>query len=196
MKGSKIILASTSPRRRDILKNSGYDLEERAPDAEEVHEGDPYEIVIKNAAAKAGSVLGSEGEIVIGADTLVLCDHEILGKPVDIDDARRMALMQLKHPQEVVTGLCVIDVSSGKHYNGFEISGVVMNGSEEDVTEHLESGQWEGKAGAYGIQDKGPLKASLSYGNEDNVVGLPVTLLERLLSLVGFDYPKTTPSSG
>jgi septum formation protein len=191
-----LILASTSPRRRGLLIDSGLEFEVRAPDAEELHEGNPYKNVVKNASLKAGSISASDGDILIGADTLVLCNGEILGKPLDINDARRMIRLQIEHPQEVITGICIYDVSTGKQCTGFEVSGVVMNGSEEEISEHLESKQWEGKAGAYGIQDRGPLKAVVSYGNEDNVVGLPMTLLKRLLSLVGFEYPIRTPSNG
>ena len=107
-----------------------------------------------------------------------------------------MIALQMEHPQEVITGICVLDVSVGKQYAGYEVSGVVMNGSVDDISKHLESGQWDGKAGAYGIQDRGPLKAAVTYGNEDNVVGLPMTLLKRLLALVGFEYPERTPSNG
>ena len=191
----QLILASTSPRRKDLLVSSGLDFEERAHQAKEVHEGNPSEIVVKNAAAKAGSISAGDGDIIIGADTLVICNGEILGKPLDIDDARRMISMQIEHPQEVITGVCVLDTASGKSCTGFEVSGVVMEGSDDEIEKHLESGLWKGKAGAYGIQDPNPIKASVSYGNEDNVVGLPMTLLERLLSLIGFDYPKNTPST-
>jgi len=196
MKETRIVLASTSPRRRDLLIDSGVEFEVRAPEAMEICEGAPNEIVVKNAVAKAVSVPAGKNEIVIGADTMVICNEEILGKPVDVEDAKRMIRMQVEHPQEVITGICVLEVSTGKCYTGYEISGVIMNGSEKEISDHLESGQWKGKAGAYGIQDMGPMQAVVTFGNKDNVIGLPMTLLKRLLSLVDLEYPEKTPSSG
>ncbi|MGA1792585.1 MAG: Maf family protein [Thermoplasmatota archaeon] len=191
-----LVLASGSPRRSRLLRDSGFDLVVREPDVEETHHGHPPEFVVMNARSKALSVRAEGGDIVIGADTVVICGGEVLGKPKDREDARRMVELQLLHPQEVITGICIIDTSGGKEYTGYEVSTVVMDGGEDAVEKHINSGQWEGKAGAYGIQDRGPLKARVLAGSEDNVVGLPMALVRRLLSLVGFEYPKRTPSEG
>jgi len=191
-----LVLASGSPRRSAILKEAGFEFEVRVPKIEETHRGTPSEFVVINARNKACSVGANGEDVVLGADTVVVCRGEVLGKPTGLDDARRMVELQLRHPQQVITGICIIDLFTGKEYNGYEVSTVMMEGSEEAVVEHLTSGQWEGKAGAYGIQDKGPLKARVVSGSEDNVVGLPMTLLKRLLSLVGFKYRKMTPSEG
>ncbi len=184
----KLILASSSPRRRDLLRGEGYDIEILEPAADEVEDGDPYHIVVENARLKAGSV--QRDGIVIGADTIVLCDGEILGKPGDRSDAERMLQLQMEHPQEVITGLCVID--GVREYSGYEVSAVVMDPCD-DLDAYLESGLWRGKAGAYGIQDDGPIKARVTHGNENNVIGLPISLLRRLLSLTSFSYPDRTP---
>jgi len=197
IKGSgRIILASGSPRRRKLLEEAGFDLEVLVPEVEETDQGEPSKFVVINARNKARSVDPKEGDIVLGADTVVVCCGEVLGKPAGPDDARRMVELQLRYPQRVITGISVMDGSTGKEYTGYEVSTVVMEGGEDALEKHIESGQWEGKAGAYGIQDRGPLKARVVKGNEDNVVGLPMTLVRRLLSLVGFEYRKMTPSEG
>ncbi len=190
----KLIVASTSPRRKMLLEEAGFIFSVLSPGSEEILEGDPAGIVVKNAEAKARSVEAGMGDIVIGADTIVVCNGEILGKPVDVEDARRMIELQLLHPQEVITGVCVLEVSTNRSLTGHEISGVSMNGSKDAVLKHLESRQWMGKAGAYGIQDEGSLSFQILFGERDNIVGMPMTLLKRLLSLAGFNYPDRTPA--
>ena len=190
----ELVLASGSPRRRRLLEEAGFRFEVRVPRVEESREGPPEEFVVRNASAKAEAVAGEFDGTIIGADTVVVCGGEVLGKPRDIDDARRMVELQLRSPQEVITGVCVMDGSSGRRCTGFEISSVVMEGGPDAVDKHLETGQWAGKAGAYGIQDNGPLRARVTVGSEDNVVGLPMTLVRRLLSLAGFEYPEMTPA--
>ena len=189
-----LVLASGSPRRRDLLREAGLEFIVRVPSAEESVQGDTEKAIVMNARAKARSAAGGEGDIVLGADTVVICNEEVFGKPLDEADARRMLELELRYPQTVITGVCVLDVSTGTEFTGYEISKVVMDGRSCTLREHLESGEWEGKAGAYGLQDDGPLKARVVEGNEDNVVGLPMTLVRRLLSLVGFKYPEKTPA--
>jgi septum formation protein len=156
--------------------------------------GEPSVLVVENALAKARSVIQGPGEIILGSDTIVACDGELLGKPNNRDDARRMLELQLEHPQEVITGIAVIDNGHRREFSGYEVSRVVMKGSSDLLEEYLDSNLWIGKAGAYGIQDRGPLLPEVVMGNEDNVVGLPMTLLKRLLALVDFRYPERTPS--
>jgi septum formation protein len=193
---SRLVLASTSPRRSRLLNEAGIDFAVRSPSSDEVLSGDPYAVAVGNARSKARSVDRSEDEIVLGADTIVVCDGSILGKPADRDDARRMLLLQLERPQEVITGICLVDGGSGREVHGYEASGCVMRGDPPSIERYLDSGCWRGKAGAYGIQDEGGVQVDLAWGDFDNVVGLPVTLLRRLLSLMGFQYPYMTPSEG
>ncbi|MBN1539380.1 MAG: septum formation protein Maf [Candidatus Thermoplasmatota archaeon] len=189
-----LVLASGSPRRKDLLKEAGINFVVRAPAVEESVHGEPKKVVVSNARAKARSVTDCEGGIILGADTVVVCNGEVMGKPGNEKDACRMLELELGNPQTVITGVCVIDVSTGREFTGYEISKVVMDGAPSALREHLKSGQWEGKAGAYGLQDNGPLKARVIEGNEDNVVGLPMTLVRRLLSLLGFEYAEKTPA--
>ncbi len=190
----KLVLASASPRRKDLLDEAGLDHEIRPHSAAEEHTGDPYSFVVRNAMEKARSVVSRPAEIIMGFDTIVLCNGVILGKPQDREDARRMLTLQLEFPQEVITGAAVIDTEKHREFTGYEVSKVVMKGTDEVLDEYLGTELWQGKAGAYGIQDHGPLLPELVMGNEDNVVGLPMTLLRRLLGLVGFEYPERTPS--
>ncbi len=192
----KLILASSSPRRKDLMENAGLEFGVIVPDCDEYHDGRPEEIVVDNAARKTMSIYDVDEGIIIGCDTIGLCNGEILGKPVDKDDARRMLLLQQDHPCMVVSGIAVRDMSKGSFHYGYEVSMVEMDGGPEGVEEYLSSDLWRGKAGAFGIQDRGPIGAKVVSGEENNVMGLPMTLLWRLLSLVGFQYPKFTPSEG
>ena len=192
----RLVLASTSPRRSRLLEEAGYDFTVRSPSSEEILSGDPYTIAIDNARSKARSIDRSDDEIVIGADTIVLCDGKILGKPVDREEAKGMLLLQMDRPQEVITGVCLIESGSGKEVYGYEASGLAMRGDRLSLERYLDSGQWRGKAGAYGIQDEGGIEIDLLWGSFDNVVGLPMTLVRRLLSLVRYEYPDKTPSEG
>jgi nucleoside triphosphate pyrophosphatase len=194
MKEHNIILASSSLRRKDLMLEAKFEFEVRIPASEELSQGDPIDIVIQNAITKARSVEAANGDLIVGADTIVLCNEEILGKPADREDAKRMIMLQIEHPQRVITGVCVMKVGSEKVVSGYEVSGVRMIGSDDDVKAHIESRQWMGKAGAFGIQDEGSLSFQILFGERDNIVGLPMTLLKRLLSLVGFKYPDRTPA--
>jgi len=190
----KLVLASTSPRRTALLDEAGFRYETRPHSVVEENAGNSFKVVVDNALGKARSAVSGPGEIILGFDTLVICNGELLGKPRDGEEARRMLKLQLQHPQEVVTGVAVIDTTKDREYTGYEISKVVMNGSEEVLDDYLGSELWKGKAGAFGIQDRGQLQTELVFGEEDNVMGLPMTLLKRMLALVGFEYPGRTPS--
>ncbi|MBN1389396.1 MAG: septum formation protein Maf [Candidatus Thermoplasmatota archaeon] len=189
-----LILASGSPRRIRLMKEAGLEFLVRIPDIDESLEGQPEDLVVRNAEAKASSAVQGDDEVIIGADTVVVCNGEVLGKPDNVDDARRMLELELRYPQTVITGVCVLDVCTGKEFTGYEISKVLMENDPGTIAAYLESGQWAGKAGAYGIQDLGSLKARVVMGAEDNVMGLPMTLVGRLLALVGFRYPERTPA--
>ena len=151
-------------------------------------------ILVENARRKAISVISGSGDIIIGADTIGVCNGNLLGKPKDLEDARRMLLLQQDHPCRVITGMAVHDLRKGKTIHGYEVSVVEMDGGRNGVEEYLSTGQWKGKAGSFGIQDRGSIGARVVIGEEDNVIGMPMTLLRRLLSLTGFEYPDRTPS--
>ncbi len=192
----RLVLASTSPRRSRLLKEAGFEFDIVAPYSKESILDDPERTVVGNAVSKARSVDVPTGSLVIGADTLVLCSGEVLGKPTDRKDAEHMLMLQLGHPQDEITGVCVLERSREREFSGFEVSHVVMEGDRDGIESYLDTGLWEGKAGGYGIQDASGLDVRLVRGERDNVEGLPMTLVKRLLSLAGHDYPDRTPSEG
>jgi septum formation protein len=176
------------------MEEVGYEFKIVEPHTEELHTGKPEDLVVENARRKALSVECGEDEIVIGADTIGICNGELLGKPADENDARRMLLLQQDHPCMVITGLVVLDCKRNRTLHGYERSVVVMEGGREGVEKYLKTGQWKGKAGSFGLQDRGPIGARVVEGEEDNMIGMPITLLRRLLSLIGYEYPVRTPS--
>ena len=172
----RIILASTSPQRRAILEQLRIPFEVVAPDYEESPGGDPVE----HAAGKARSVDG-RGRPVLGVDTIVLCAGEVIGKPRDLSDAERMLELLSGQTHEVVSGLCLCtaeweDLASETTRVTFRTL------TAHDRTRYLGSGEWEGRAGAYAIQGLGAGLVERIEGDYLNVVGLPGSLLVRLLA--------------
>ena len=176
----KIILASASPRRKELLKTL-VDSFTVLPSgtAEVTLEGDLIGTAVTNAKLKAEDVYKKHGGIVIGADTVVELSGIMYGKPADADDARRMlrALSGKKH--RVCTGVCV--VSEKECSVAHSVSVVTFNAlSDALLEEYIATGKPLDKAGAYGIQDDPRLIASYT-GYLDNIVGLPVEVLGTLL---------------
>ncbi|HWB23256.1 MAG TPA: Maf family protein [Gaiellaceae bacterium] len=170
-----LILASTSPQRRAILAQLAIPFDVVAPAYEEEPGGDPLE----HAAGKARSIDGGERP-VLGVDTIVLCRGEVLGKPRDEADARRMLEALSGATHEVVSGLCL---RTGEweelHSETTEVTFRALTPAE--VEEYLAVGEWEGRAGAYAIQGLGARLVQRIEGDYLNVVGLPGALLIELL---------------
>lgn len=183
----KLILASSSPRRKELMETAGYSFNAAAPDVEESSNGFAQDLVIENARRKARAVPGFDGSLVIGADTIVECGPELLGKPLSVEDASRMIELQLDRTTRIYTGIVILDTSKDIEVNGFEISEVVMNADSDSVARYLGSGLWKGKAGAFGIQDPSSIDIALVSGELDNVIGMPMILLERLLGIIGYN---------
>lgn len=181
-----LVLASSSPRRKKIMEEAGYRFRVMKPAPAEILSGPPWELVVENARRKALSVREGVNDVVIGADTVVLHRGTVLGKPRDEEDARRMLDLQMGSPQKVYSGLAIHDAEKGKIVTGYEVSTVVMSGGAEAVETYISSGRWKGKAGSFGIQDDSHLGIRLISGEKDNVTGMPMVLLGRLLSLLGF----------
>jgi septum formation protein len=180
-----IILASSSPRRRYLLGLVGIKHRVVTPclnEDDHAHE-DPTRHVLRLASLKARSVLGQVRRgIVLGADTVVVADGEILGKPKNKADARRMLGRLAGRWHTVYTGIAVVDAASGLEAVGCERSSVrirAMSGSEIDA--YIATGEPMDKAGSYGIQGYGAAIVEQVKGCYFNVVGLP---LVRLLYLV------------
>ena len=171
-----IVLASTSPQRRAILEQLRIPFEAVAPAYEEDPGGDPVE----HAAGKARSVDG-RGEPVLGVDTIVSCNGEVIGKPRDATDAERMLELLSGRTHEVVSGLC-LRTPAWEELHSATTRVTFRALTPRDLGHYLASGEWEGRAGAYAIQGLGAVLVERIEGDYLNVVGLPGALLVRLLA--------------
>ncbi len=180
-----IILASNSPRRRELLRQIGLSFATDPSDVDEkVLAGEPPEsYVVRVALDKARAAAARAGSgIIIAADTIVVLDDGILGKPVDRPDAERMLSLLSGRMHVVITGLAIIDAAKGKTVTGTSLTRVWFRDlSRDEIASYVKSGEPLDKAGAYGIQGKGALLVKQIEGCYFNVVGLPLSLLGELL---------------
>jgi len=200
----ELILASASPRRREILELAGYDFTVSVSDVEEtLIDGTPGELVEHLSGLKARAVAGkyeksrssvlSDPCIVIGADTVVVEAGEILGKPQDEEDAFRMLRELSGETHQVFTGvtLCVIRNGIITDTVSFsERTDVTMREiSDAEIRKYISTGEPMDKAGAYGIQGKAAIFISGIKGDYYNVVGLPICRLTEMLGRFTGDAP-------
>ena len=185
----KFILASGSPRRKEILENISLEFEIMADESDEIMiEGEkPYDTVKRLSMQKANNIASrvepEENTIVIGADTVVSIDEKILGKPKDEREAKDMLLTLSGRINTVYTGLAVLETQSGKAVSEFVSTGVKFRSlSEKEIENYIKSGEPMDKAGAYGIQKIGGLFVESINGDYFNVVGLPLCRLGEILS--------------
>ena len=182
-----IILASQSPRRRDLLEREGLHFQVIVKETEEMHDASmsPEELCAHNAALKAGAVaLDYPNDIVIGADTLVFIDGEPLGKPSDQQDALRM-LRQLQGRTHCVCTAVALFLPQGQR-GDFTVKSYVtfLPRNEAELEHYINTVHVLDKAGAYAMQEHSELIVEKVEGDIDNVIGLPVTeLLKRLKNL-------------
>lgn len=179
----KLILASGSPRRVEILNSVGWEFERQVADIDEsLRDGElPEDYVIRLACEKAEAVAESyPNSIVLGADTTVVIDHQILGKPVDMDDARRMLRVLSGNWHEVLTGIAVVE--NGSTRSAMQRTRVKFIEMTDDEIRFLaERGDPLDKAGAYAVQAQAALFIEKVEGEYWNVVGLPINLVYRLI---------------
>lgn len=188
-KNNTIILASTSPRRKELLRQIGLDFRVDPADVDErVLPGEsPEEYAVRVALDKARVAAARAGTgIVIAADTVVVLGDEILGKPVDAADAERMLMMLSGNVHRVITGLAVMDAATGKALTRTTVTRVWFRSlTPQEIISYVATGEPLDKAGAYGIQERGALLVDKIDGCYFNVVGLPLSLLGELLHDVG-----------
>lgn len=182
----KLILASQSPRRRMLLENIGLKFEILVDDAEEEKEADwsPEKTVMALAEQKAVNVAKGvvSSAIIIGADTVVAVDGEILGKPKDEQQAAQMLRRLSGREHCVFTGVAVLDTETGEKHIFYEQTKVRFKPlTAEEIQRYIASGEPMDKAGAYGIQELGSLFVEGIDGDYFNVVGLPVCRLVEVL---------------
>ena len=180
---SELLLASTSPQRRAILKQLGIPFEVVAPRYEERSDAlSPVELVRAHAAGKARSVWGeAAGRPVLGVDTAVVIDGRVLGKPADEPDAAEMLRLLAGRTHAVVSGLCLLgpDWEAVEHE---ETAVRFRDLTQRDVAAYLDCGEWRDRAGGYAIQGRGAALVERVEGDYLNVVGLPAALLVSLLA--------------
>ena len=183
MNSRHLILASQSPRRRDLLEQHGYSFDVIAPD-DSVELGvcsdcSPQDLVLQASLLKARAIAKQVDEgLVLAADTVAECQAQILGKPVDRDHAERMLRLVSGQRHQVLTGVCLWHCPSGEYSCHLEQTILRMAPlSEEKLTQILDSDLWVGKAGAFGYQD-GLDWVHIESGLESNVVGLPMERLD------------------
>ena len=172
----KLVLASKSPRRSEILKNAGFDFVIRTADADEtIAEGtNPEDAVVMLAARKAMAVERNEDEVVLGADTIVVLDDKILGKPKDREDAFNMLRSLSGRVHSVFTGVCAIS-DKGSMTFAEETKVEFYPLTDEEINTYIDSNDCYDKAGAYGIQGLASKFIRGINGDYFNVVGLPIS---------------------
>ena len=188
MLNERIVLASKSPRRAEILRAVGWDFEAVASNIDETRREseDAVSYVKRLAQAKAETVAAriSTRGLVVGADTVVVIDGEILGQPSDDDDARRMLKLLNSKWHEVVTGVALIrDGNPPSILVDHEMTRVrFCEMSAHEIDWYVSTGEPSDKAGAYAIQGRGALFIEEVQGDYFNIVGLPVRLLYQMMS--------------
>jgi septum formation protein len=193
----RLLLASGSPRRRELLKQLLSNFMVAACDVDEtVGPGEtPLSYVLRMATLKAraallGSGLSQEVEWILGADTVVAVGEVILGKPRDAEDARRMLRRLQGRRHEVLTGLCLLHRKSGRTCSETVRTTVWMRAfGDDEIEQYLLSGESHDKAGGYAIQGIAGRFIEKIEGSYSNVVGLPLERLQELLNLLEISDP-------
>lgn len=184
----RLILASSSPRRRELLLSMGLKFEVVKAEVDEELAGAPETVVQQLAKRKAAEAARHfPDEYVLGADTLVAIDGHALGKPRDLDDAARMLRLLSGRWHQVHTGVCLM--VQGREYTLCETTQVRFEELEEtDIKRYCASGEPLGKAGAYAIQGMAGMYIPEIKGCYSNVVGLPTAQVLGLLKQSGFEF--------
>lgn len=189
-KEPNLILASRSPLRADILRAAGLDFTVFYPVSQEdpIEPGEiPTDYVQRNALHKALECLDSitdsgSGKIVLACDTIVVCKNEILGKPADEKDARRMLHLLNDSVHYVHTGLCMFrkDLHRNLYHLSVDSTCLRMDRlSDQTIENYIASGLWRGKAGAFGYQDENDW-LHIESGSKSNVLGLPIKVFDTI----------------
>ena len=177
-----LILASQSPRRRELLGLTGLDFIVRVADIDETMdpEGTPFDEVARVSRRKAMAVPREKGDVVIAADTIVVCEGQILGKPRDEEDAFSILSLLSGRHHEVMTGMTVL--KDDEIITHTEVTKIHFRDLHpEEIRAYIASGEPMDKAGAYGIQGGAALFADEMVGDYYNVMGLPVCRLAMIL---------------
>lgn len=191
-----IILASTSPRRKALLQQligDDFEIKESSFEEDNTLDIDPIKLAERHALGKAKDVAQKvDSGIVIGADTFILFEKKVIGKPVTEEKARETLNKLSGNVMEVLSGLAVIDVDDNKEIVDHAITKIkIKKLSQQEIEDYIKSGEPLDKAGAFGIQERGGIFIEKIDGCYFNVVGLPLFKLNNILNKLGvsvFDY--------
>jgi septum formation protein len=180
----RLVLASGSPRRVKLLNEAGIGFRQVIPDIEESNSKDfkPYELATSLAEKKSRAVFKqtNDYEIILGCDTIVILNGNILGKPLSKEEAIKM-LTDLTDNKHTVCSAIALMAPNGEEVSGYELTDVFFKQvSRREIVNYVDSGEPMDKAGAYGIQERGVFLVDRFDGNIDNVIGLPMALLDEL----------------
>lgn len=184
----QIVLASKSPRRKQLLEEIKLEFEVHPSEFEEKEKGLlPEDLAIHNAIGKAQDISRHyRNALIIGVDTVVAFQNHIIGKPKDIEDAKRILRLLSNTTHRVISGICVMDTDNKKNISAIEETFVTMDRLDEaDIENYVNSGEGEDKAAGYAIQGIGSLFVKKIEGDYFNVVGLPIFRLRMILKEFG-----------
>ena len=193
-KNKKLILASSSPRRRQILAEAGYQFDVIEPILDEpIYEKQknnlsPEEFAQAIAYFKAMQIAEKNPEsIVIGADTIVVCNDRLIGKAKNANHAREILNLLSRNRHRVITGIAIVNLEDNKRVIDYDETWITMKPmSQSEIEKYIKSGQWQGKAGAYALQQGGDKFVCKLEGSYSNVIGLPIELTSKLLKQFNF----------
>jgi septum formation protein len=176
----RLILASASPRRRELLDLLGLEFEVVVTGVEELTEGEPEVLVVENALRKAHAAAAT-GAVALGVDTDVVLDGRLLGKPEDAAQARARIRALAGRPHSVLSGLAL--VAADETLTEMVRTEVTFRElADREVDAYVEAGEWQDRAGGYAVQGLGSSLVAAIDGDLSNVIGLPVPALTRMIA--------------
>jgi septum formation protein len=190
MNNGRLVLASSSPRRRELLASLGLSFDVVTPEVDEVRRPDeePYDYVERVARAKVEAV-AAPGLIVVGADTTVVIEGKILGKPAHPDEAEAMLRRLSGNTHEVLTGVAVArfnpSLETVSAVESILVRFLLM--TDEEIADYVASGEPMDKAGAYALSGVGAIFVEWVQGSPSGVIGLPLHATARLMRVLGLD---------
>lgn len=193
-----VVLASGSPRRRELLQGLGIDFSVRPADLDEsLLPGETPDTHVKRLAREKAAHRSEPGELVLAADTVVVLDGQVLGKPRDPSEARTMLGRLAGRRHTVLSGVALVDGETGRSANGIARTEVQIGPmSPTEIRWYVDTGEPLDKAGAYAIQGLGAIFVEAIDGNYTNVVGLPIPLTRSLFAELDHDLVGLCRQSG
>lgn len=191
----RLVLASQSPRRSELLQRAGFEFSIHPTQISEIPDENlnlteqirDLAVQKSRACAVSGKLLKGQGFLILGADTVVVVDGQILGKPADRRENEQHLRRLSGRKHGVITGVCLLDLDRDVEVSGFETTDIRFRDlSDREIERYVASGEGLDKAGGYGIQGAARDFVAEVNGAFDNVVGLPVALVEKLLKENGW----------